>query len=277
MPDSSRASAFTHSDTLAAYLGCPVGKCLLGPTYAVWWHSVHLNGIIFWDRPEEEHIQRVTRALEAELRPDVAPHASLIDARRVRAVDLGAFNCLSQYVNRRRDTFARLVTRQALVRPEGLAGAAVAGFYAVLAPSYPVSVFTDPHVALEWLGIGSAQQVASAVDSIYASATSSPSVVVALRAHLDQRLGASTLEEAARALDFSTRQLQRRLLDAGTSFQREENAARIRAAETLLLETNYDIKRIAIEVGFASLQHFGAFFRKATLETPSQWRSRQRK
>lgn len=277
MPDSSGAPAFVFADTLAAYLASPVGSCLLGPTYAVWWHSVDLNGIVFWDRPEEEHIQRVTRALEAELGPEVAPHASLIDARRVRAVDLGAFNSLSQYVNKRRDTFARVVTRQALLRPDGLAGAAVAGFYAVLAPSYPVSVFTEPDRALEWLGIGSAAQVACAVDAMYASGTSSPSLVIALRAHLDHRMGASNLEDAARALDMSTRQLQRRLLDAGTSFQREERAARIRAAETLLLETNYDIKRIAIEVGFASLQHFGAFFRKATLETPSQWRSRQRR
>jgi AraC-like DNA-binding protein len=270
-------SPFTVADTLAAYLASPVGNCLLGPTYAVFWHSAELNGLVFWDRPEEEHIQRVTRALDAELAPSVAPHGSLIDARRVQAVDLGAFNTLFQYVNGRRETFSRLVRRQALVRPEGLAGAAVAGFYAVLAPSYPVNVFTEPEAALAWLGIADAERVASEIDAVYASATSSPSIVVALRAYLEQRLGTSNLEEAARALDMSTRQLQRRLLDARTSFQREERTARIRAATTLLLETNYDIKRVALEVGFASLQHFGAFFRKVTHETPSQWRARHRK
>jgi AraC-like DNA-binding protein len=263
--------------SLNDYVAMPVGRYLLGSTYAVWWHSVRLNGIVFWERPEHEHIQRVTRALDAEVRPGVAPHASLIDARRVRAVDLGAFNMLSRYVNERREAFARLVTRQALVRPGGLAGAAVAGFYAVLAPSYPVSVFTEPEAALEWLGLEDARRIAREVDAIYELATSSPSVIVLLRAHLDQRLGASNLEDAAHALDMSTRQLQRRLLDARTSFQREDRAARVRAAKTLLLETNYDIKRVAIEVGFASLQHFGAFFRKATLETPSQWRARHRR
>lgn len=262
--------------SLSDYLAMPVGRYLLGSTYAVWWHDVQLNGVIFWDRPEQEHIQRVTRALDADLRPGVIPHGSLIDARRVRAVDLGAFDTLSKYVDERREPFSRLVRRQALIRPGGLAGAAVAGFYAVLAPSYPVSVFTEPEAALEWLGIGDAQRIAREIDTIYESATSSPSVIVLLRAHLDQRLGSSSLEDAARALDMSTRQLQRRLLDAGTSFQREDRAARIRAAKTLLLETNYDIKRVALEVGFASLQHFAAFFRKATLETPTQWRARHR-
>jgi AraC-like DNA-binding protein len=273
----SEVPPFVFADTLAAYLARPVGNCLLGPTYAVFWHSTDLNGIVFWERPEEDHVQRVTRALDAELAPGVVPHGSLIDARRVGAVDLGAFNALSQYVHGRREAFSRSVRRQALVRPEGLAGAAVAGFYAVLAPSFPVNVFTDPEAALAWLGVDDAQRVASEIDAVYAAATSSPWVVVTLRAYLDQRLGTSHLEEAARALDMSTRQLQRRLLDAGTSFQREERTARIRASKTLLLETNYDIKRIALEVGFASLQHFGAFFRKVTRETPSQWRARERR
>jgi AraC-like DNA-binding protein len=265
------------ADTVDAYLARPVGSCLLGPTYAVYWYSPGLNGIVFWGRPEEEHLARVTRALEAELAPDVAPHASLVDARRVLAIDLGAFNKLSEYVHRRSASFSRVVTRQALLRPEGLAGAGVAGFYAVLAPSYPVDVFTAPEAALRWLGVDDEEVVAGEIDALYALATSSSCLVIALRAHLDQRPGAATLESAARALDMSTRQLQRKLLDARTSFQREEKAAKIRAAKTLLLETNYDIKRVAIEVGCASLQHFGALFRGVTCETPSQWRARQRR
>jgi AraC-like DNA-binding protein len=260
-----------------AYLARPIGTCLLGPTYAVWWYDVSVNGILFWDRPEEAHLRQVCRALDGELSPGVAPHGSLIDARRVRAVDLGAFNALSSYVNGRREAFSRCVTRQALLRPGGLAGAAVAGFYAVLAPSYPVSVFTEPLAALSWLGVENAARLARELDAVYEFATNSTSLVVGLRAHLDARLGSSSLEQAARALNLSTRQLQRRLLDAGTSFQHEERAARIRASQLLLLETNYDVKRIALELGFASHQHFGTFFRRVTTETPCQWRARQRK
>src|SRR5687768_2104693 len=68
---------------LEHYLARPVGRYFVGPTYVVWWQSVRLNGISLWGRPEEDHIVRITRALEAELEPGVSPHASLIDLRRV--------------------------------------------------------------------------------------------------------------------------------------------------------------------------------------------------
>jgi AraC-like DNA-binding protein len=262
--------------TLEAYLSRPVGRCLVGPTYVVWWYSTGLNGLILWDRPEEEHVRRITRALDAELAPGVAPHASLVDARRVSAVDLGAFTALSQYVHRRREPFSRLVTRQALLRPGGLAGAAIAGFYAVLAPSYPVNVFTDPTEALLWLGSAQEIRVVQELDEIYTSAVGCAPFVVALRAYLEQKSAAATLKEAARALNTSPRQLQRKLREARTCFQNEEQWAKVRVAKTLLVETSYDIKRIAIEVGCASGQHFGKLFRKTTGETPTQWRARQR-
>ena len=263
-------------DSLQRYLALPIGSCLFGPTYAVWWRSVGLNGIVFWDRPDQDDVYRITRALDAELAPDVEPHASLIDARRVRAVDLGAFNALSEYVHRRKATFSRVVLRQALVRPEGLAGAAVAGFYAVLAPAFPVRVFTDPNLALRWLQVEQVERVVAELDGLFEKATASSSLVVALRAHLDRHLGVTTVAEAALALGLSARQLQRKLHDEHTCFQREETTAKIRAAKVLLLETSYDVKRIAVEVGCASVPHFCTLFRKEVSETPSQWRARQR-
>lgn len=137
---------------LERYLSQPVGRYYRGPTFAVWWKSAQLNGIVLWGRPEEEHIECITRALDAELSPSVVPHASLIDARRVREVDAAAFDALLTYVASRRDAFGRLITRQAVLRPEGFAGAAIAGFYRVLTPSFGVEVFTDPEEALLWLG-----------------------------------------------------------------------------------------------------------------------------
>jgi transcriptional regulator GlxA family with amidase domain len=84
------------------------------------------------------------------------------------------------------------------------------------------------------------------------------------------------LRDIAKAFRLSPRNLQRRLSEAHTTFQQEQNAARLRLAKTLLLETNYEVKRIAIEVGCASLQNFSALFHKSTGESPSQWRSHQR-
>jgi AraC-like DNA-binding protein len=260
--------------TLEAYLGGPIGQYFLGPSFAVWWYDATLNGLAFWDRPDERDIREVTSALDAELEPGIAPHASLVDARRVRSVDLGAFTALSRYVDKRSEVFAHLVTRQALLRPEGLAGAAIAGFYALLSPRYPVKVFTDAGAALEWLGAH--PSLADPFDHLYETATDASRFLVAVRAYLETNVGQVTLEDTARALRVSPRQLQRKLREAKTRFQHEDQQARLRIAKTLLLETNYDVKRIAIEVGCGSLQHFDASFRKAEGECPTHWRSRHR-
>jgi AraC-like DNA-binding protein len=262
--------------TLEAYLSQPVGQYLWGATFVVWWSSPNLNGIMFWGRPEEEHVRQITSALDGELKNGVQSHASLIDVRRVSAVDLGAFTTLMQYVRSRRAPFAKVVRRQALLRPDGLAGAAVAGFYSVLSPTYPVKVFTDPMAALRWLHVEEEIGILDELEQIYAMATGGSAFVAAIRAHLEQAPGAMTLKDTAKAFGLSPRNLQRKLSEVHTTFQQEQNAARLRLAKTLLLETNYDVKRIAIEVGCASLQNFSALFHKSTGESPSQWRSHQR-
>jgi transcriptional regulator GlxA family with amidase domain len=50
----------------------------------------------------------------------------------------------------------------------------------------------------------------------------------------------------------------------------------VRVAQQMLLETNYDLKRIAADVGCASLQHFSVLFRNLTGQAPSAWRTLRR-
>jgi AraC-like DNA-binding protein len=261
--------------TVEDYGSHPVGRYLWGPTYVVWFFSPTLQGIMFWDRPVEEHIERVVAALDGELRWGVGPHASLIDLRRVTAVDRGGFTVLLNWAQARRDALARVITRQAFVRPDGLAGAAVAGFPALLAPGYPIEVFTDPVAAFGWLGVEDHTDVVAELDAIQATASGGSTFLAAVRAHLERQPGA-LLPETAQAFGLSQRNLQRKLTELHTTFQSEQNAARVRVAKTLLLETNYDLKRIAFDVGCASLQNFSALFHKSIGESPSQWRSRQR-
>jgi len=258
--------------SLEAYLGQPVGHYLCGPTYAVWWRSVRLNGIAFWGRPDEADVHRVARAIEAEC-ADARPHASLIDARRVQSIDPDAFFTLAGYVQARHEEYGRLVARQALLRPGGLTGAAVAGFYALVRPSYSTRVFVEPADALAWLGAEDEMRVIDELDGIHAEMTSVSPLLSELRSFLAARLGAAALDEAAGQLGVSPRNLQRRLREARTTFQGELNAAQIHAAKDLLLETNYDLKRIAIEVGCSSAAHFSALFRRLTGSTPSRWRA----
>ena len=262
--------------TLEAYLSHPVGRYLLGPTFVHWWCNPRLNGITFWGRPEEEHIRVVIGALGAEFRADVAPHWSLIDVRRVSVVDLAAFTALLHFARAHRDALGAVVRGQAFLRPDGLAGAAVAGFPAVLDPAYPTRVFTDPTEALRWLEVADVTATLRELDEIYARTSGETAFLAGIRAFLERTPGSPTLHDTARAFAMSARNLQRRLSEMHTTFQAEQNAARVRVATTLLLETNYGLKRIAIEVGCASLQNFSALFHKSVGESPSQWRARQR-
>jgi AraC-like DNA-binding protein len=262
--------------TLANYVAAPVGKFWLGRTFIVWWASEALNGTVFWEKSDESDIRHLVRAYDAELATGVSPHASLIDARRLSAVDLAAFNALSRYLDTRREPFSRLVTRQALLRPEGMAGAVVAGFYTVLKPSYPVEVFTEPTAALNWLGIPELAGVVDELDTAYAEACATTTLLISLRLVLERKLGRARLASSARELGVSARSLQRRLRESNTSFRSEQHLAQVRVAQQMLLETNYDLKRIAADVGCASLQHFSVLFRNLTGQSPSAWRTQRR-
>ena len=80
----------------------------------------------------------------------------------------------------------------------------------------------------------------------------------------------------ARRLGLSERSLQRRLQELGTTFHQELVALRLAEARRRMLDSDAPLTRIALEVGFASIQQFSTQFREATGEPPSQWRSRRR-
>jgi len=95
-----------------------------------------------------------------------------------------------------------------------------------------------------------------------------------LRAHLEQRPG-SGASEVARRFGMSQRTFQRRLHELGTSFQQEVNGAHLKIATRLMQETSHSLKWIAIESGYASLQHFSSSFRARSGLSPSAWRARR--
>ena len=101
-------------------------------------------------------------------------------------------------------------------------------------------------------------------------------VVRALRTYLRSHLDAS-LAGAAAELAVSTRTLQRRLLDAASSFRSELQAARIERAQHLLANTDDKVTSIALEVCCASVQQFSDLFRRATNTTPTEWRQQRRR
>lgn len=229
-----------------------------------------LWGFALWGRPTEIDLERLVPVLALELAAETAPHASLVDVRRLETTDPRAFAVLTRYL---RKNFARSrtkVTRLAIARPPGLLGATVAGFFQVEGAPYPVRVFDDLPAATSWLR---APELATTLDRAIAEASALSPVLMQLRRWIDAHLDDATLPRAAHAVSRAPRSLQRDLTAARTTFHRELDAARIRLAKRLLVESASAVTEIAYDVGCASPQHFSTLFRRVTGETPSTWRA----
>jgi AraC-like DNA-binding protein len=266
------------ADGVDDYLRDPIGRYLVGDGFLHWYAEVDLCGFIAWHRPDEPFTRRLIEVLDVERTPN-APHRSLVDLRRLESPDPSAFGLFVTYMRQREADFATSVQRQALVRPEGLIGAVVGGFYSLLSPRYPSKVFTESGEALTWLGVQEAKAATlqAELNQLVMEATGQSPLLLQLHRVLRPRLLEASLAETAREMGMSERTLQRRLKEAGTSFQAELNAVQVRTAQQLLLETDMKLTAVAVEVGCASLQHFSSLFRKLVGESPSTWRDLQRK
>jgi AraC-like DNA-binding protein len=265
------------ADGVGDYLRDPLGSYLVGDGFLHWYESAELCGFFLWGRPGEQQVRRLIEVLDVE-RPPMASHASLVDARRLELPDHSAFTLFVKYMQQRQKDFATAVKRQALIRPEGIIGATVYGFYGLLQPTYPSKVFTETAEALSWLGIPEARAtpLVLELDRLVAAATRQSPLLQELHRVLRPRLMEVSLSDISREMGMSERTLQRRLRDEGTSFQNEFNSVQINTAKQLLLETDMKLTAVAVEVGCASLQHFSSLFRKLVGDSPSTWRERNR-
>jgi AraC-like DNA-binding protein len=253
-----------------AYAAEPLGTYFAVPRGLVFCARPALWGFALWGNPTEVEIKRIVPLLARELADDVEPHASLIDVRRLESADPRAFAVLAKYLSANFQLFTTRVTRLALVRPPGLLGATVAGFYQVAGAPYPVRIFDELEAATAWLR---ARELARELDAAVTAASALSPVLLELRRWLDGHLEDASLARAAKALSRAGRSLQRDLETAGTSFQHELDTARIRLAQRLLVESDSPLTEIAYDVGCASPQHFSTLFKRVVGQTPSTWRA----
>ena len=271
----SPSGALRRSASVDDYVADPIGRYVSGPTYLVWYKNASLSGMVFWGRPEPEHVASVIRAIDLDAVGGL--RASLVDARGVESIARPAFDLLAHYVQSNTERLRHRLSAQALLRPGGLVGVTVAGFYRVLGHPHPVEVFTDPYQALTWLGAGDQSGVILEVDTLLAAAGSAASIVRAVQAHFLRNPSKHlSLDDVAARLGFSPRALQRELGKAKTSFRAEQNRAQVHHAKSLMLNTSYDIKQVVFEVGCSSPSGFNVVFRKVEGESPSAWRNRIR-
>lgn len=259
--------------SIERYRQAPLGACLTLPHAMVFCASPALWGFSLWGTPSSDDVARAVALIALDLGPQVAPHATLVDVRGLLPTDPHAFAPLIQHARSYHEVAATKVTRMAMVRPPGLFGMTVAGFFQIIDVPYPVRVFGDFSKAAAWAG---ASAIASALDATLRELGQTPSSLERLRCWLEAHVADASLERAARALGRSQRSLQRDLRSADSSFQQELIAARLQHAQRLLLDRRCSMTEIAHEVGCSSLQHFSTMFRQATGETPSEWRERRR-
>ncbi|MFY0563518.1 hypothetical protein ACN28E_06700 [Archangium lansingense] len=163
-----------------------------------------------------------------ELAP-AAPHLSLVDASRVEAPDANGLSVLVKYMMPRIPGFSQTVKRQALVRPEGMAGAVVGGFYSLVSSGYPTRAFADPLEALAWLGRpeNEARALMNELNDLVMQLMGQSPLLGELHRVLRYRLVDANLADIARELGMPERTLQRRLREAGTARRPETSKVRL--------------------------------------------------
>lgn len=259
---------------LADFARAPVGRALLGEAWVHFCAHDGLFGVVLWGRPSREQTAALVRSLACELGDGVAPHCSFVDAGRLGGVDEGAFDQLREYVIAHTQALSRAVTRLALVRPSGLPGAVISGFFAVSGSPYPVEVFDNSVEALAWLAEDTG--LAAELDDLVHDVCGTSALRGRLRTVLSTTLQGATLADTARALAMSDRTLQRRLKGEETTFAKELLEARLAEAKRRLCSSDDSLAFVAIDAGFASQQHLSTAFKRATGEQPSVWRKRHR-
>lgn len=256
----------------------PAGAFVAARTCAHFCAAPTLWGIVAWGRPDRSDAFDVGRTLVAELAPRAVPHATFLDLTRVTGVDPLAFDATGWYLEHYREPLTRMIRGAALIRPRGLDGASIAGAFAVLPRPYPVEVFADAAIGYAWLrerhGAADWPADAAFLDQLHEDATGVTPLLATVRAAIEQDLDL-TLEAAAKRAGMSERTLQRKLGELATTFQAEVIEARLHLAKKLLAETDRPVTAIALDVGFSSLQHFSAAFRKREGCAPSEFRKRR--
>lgn len=263
---------------LADYLANPFGRYFAGRTWAHFFYEPELCGLALWDRPDVDDVHAMVAAINSEQAPRAPLHKSVIDTRRLTGVDPVAFHEFSRVMGGHAVDLGPRVTHHAIVKPPGIIGATVSGFYHVTPTHFPdrIKIVDSLEEALQWMAHPEPARVAAEIEAMVAAVRAVPAALQAVRKLIAEMNGKITLRDAARAVGMSARTLQSQLLAAGTSLRAETNAARVQWAQRLLDDTDHKITAIAFEVGCSSLQHFSTLFSKATGMSPSAWRSRKR-
>ncbi|HEY3816463.1 MAG TPA: helix-turn-helix transcriptional regulator [Polyangiaceae bacterium] len=270
------STALVLAPTLQAFVAGPTGRYIVLRT-SLHFFARHgaLSGVVMWGEPTEADVSRML-TVTLGIASVAGPRVAIVDARQIGRVDPFSFRALTRYAEEHTSSIVRRITKLAVVHAQDIAGAVAAGFFHIVRLPIRSETFTQVEQALAWLSHAEEAPLLAEVDALAAKAQTLPAEVRDLVALLEGRPTA-TLAGAASGLAISKRTLQRLLAEHGTSFRSELDAARVRVAQRLLLESSEPIARVAIEVGCSTPQQLSGLFRRVVGESPREWRARVRR
>jgi len=256
---------------VSSFLVAADGDCYFATDRSlVWRKGTDLLGFSVWgdrDRGSFDQEARIFDHFTESTRPR---QRVLVDISLCSAVNPTTFSRAVSYLSSRRARHAAGIEQLAVVLPQGVAGAVIVGLTVIVQPEFALRLFSDVTSALAWLQCEDPEALAEELASLHRLAADKSLLAGLHRLFMETEFSVS-LSQAARRLGMSQRTLQRRLSAARTTFHAELSNAKLAMAKTLLSLGGRSITTIALELGFASVQHFSARFSAVHGESPRSW------
>jgi AraC-like DNA-binding protein len=259
--------------SIGEFLQDRFGHYLFGAHFLVWCADPSLGGVVFWGTPDEGDVRELVRIFNVSIAPELPVYDVVTDGRRLERVTRHVFDPFARAAVARLREQNEKVSRNAIIAPDGLIGAIMAGFFPLFGLGDRFKVFREAEAAFRWLDRA---EVSVEVDALVEAHLGQSAAVMALRGWLLDHLGDASLSAAARAVGRSARSLQRELGELGSSFRSEHDRARVVAARVRLAESDDKLEVIARELGCSSLSSFSRLFRRVSGEAPTDYRQRAR-
>lgn len=247
------------------------GDCYFSTdTFLVWRKATDLLGFSVWGDRDRGSFEQQACILDHFTEPTHPRQRVLIDASRCREPNPTTFSRAVSFMASRRARHAASIEQLAVVVPQGVAGAVFIGVSVIIQPEFALRLFSDVNPALAWLQCENPEALAQELAGLQRLDADKSLLESLHRLFMDTEFAVS-LSQAARRFGMSQRTLQRRLSAARTTFHAELSKAKLAMAKTLLSLGGRSITTIALELGFASVQHFSARFSAVYGQSPRSW------
>jgi hypothetical protein len=219
-----------RAKTITDFVREPIGQLSLGLTHLVWCHSSTLAGSLHWGRFTQDAAADLSQRLAFSGHLALAGGFDvLMNAQAMVGFDWPAWEDLAGYVRSQLPLWNQRIRKHAVVVPQGMVGALVAGMLPRFQPHYALRFFDALADAVTWLERPELSAILEEVEGITAAAQRVTPILRVLREHLDHVGEKASIESAARAVGLSPRSLQRALKREGTSFTAELERRRPRS------------------------------------------------